>query len=126
MAGNVLETMGYTIISEESAELGFAAADFAYNHNNFEHKAQINAGKISGDTAFAGLYRISLNFLEENKLKLEGQYVYTRRADFDNHYIDAGINYKINSDITARLAYGWQREMNDSKIAAQFYYYFLI
>ncbi|MDR1196098.1 MAG: hypothetical protein LBL00_06460 [Endomicrobium sp.] len=126
MAGNVLETMGYSIMSEEISELGFASADFAYNHNNFEHKAQINAGKITDDAAFAGLYRISLNFLEENKLKLEGQYVYTRREDSDNHYIDAQISYKINSDITARLAYGWQREMNDSKIVAQFYYYFLI
>ncbi|MDR2426718.1 MAG: hypothetical protein LBD46_06035 [Endomicrobium sp.] len=126
MAGNILETMGYTIMSEETSEIGLAATDFAYNHNNFEHKAQVNVGKITDDMACAGLYRLSLNFLEENKLKLEWQYVYTRRADFDNHYIDAAINYKINSDITTRLAYSWQREMNDNKIAAQFYYYFLI
>jgi hypothetical protein len=126
MAGNMLETMGYTIMNEETAEVGLASADFAYNHNNFEHKAQFNAGTIANEAAFAGLYRLSLNFLEENKLKLEGQYVYTQREGFDNHYIDAAVNYKINSDITARLAYGWQQEMNDSKIAAQLYYYFLI
>jgi hypothetical protein len=124
MAGKTLDTMGYTIVSKETVKTALAGADFACNFDKFEHKAQIDAGEIMDEKAVGALYRISVNFLEENRLKLEGQYAYVLRGKSDNYYADAGISFKISAAITARLMYEWEREAGDGKLAAQFYYYF--
>jgi hypothetical protein len=129
MAGKAYDAMGYEIMNAHPYELYMFAADFAYNVNNVEQKFQINAGKKTGEDAFAGLYRLTLNFLEENKLKLEGQGVYTQTGKFHDYFLSAGAAYSVNPDITARIMYEYGKESGgraDDKIVAQLYYYFVL
>jgi hypothetical protein len=126
MAGKTLHTMAWDIMDKQPNEILLAAADFAYNQNNIEHKLQIDAGKKNKEDAFAVLYRLGLNFLEENKLKLEGQYVFAQEEHSKEHFLDIGISYVINSDITARVMFERQSEVSDNKMVVQLYYYFLV
>ncbi|MDR1941347.1 MAG: hypothetical protein LBQ47_03390 [Endomicrobium sp.] len=126
MSGNVFDSMGWEIMGNLPHEVLLFGADFAYNRNNVEHKAQITAGKKMDEDAYAGLYRLSFNFLEENKLKLEGQGVYTQLGDIKNYYLSAQAAYKINADLTSRITYARDIESKENKIVMQLYYYFLI
>ncbi|MDR0676836.1 MAG: hypothetical protein LBF97_07360 [Elusimicrobiota bacterium] len=125
MYGQKLDTMGYKLMDDDLKKVSLIGFDFAYNHNNIEHKTEIDFGEKDKKDAFAGLYRLSINLLEENRLKLDGQYVYTKDEKNDNFYLGCGVSYKITSDITTRIMYEFENDMNDKKIVGQLYYYFL-
>jgi opacity protein-like surface antigen len=116
--------MGYTVMDGDPKDIAMGGVDFSYNHDNVEHKAEFDFDKKDGENASAAFYRIGFNFLEENRLKLEGQYAYTRRESMSDYALGAGATYKITSDLAARVMYEWQHVMDDHRIVTQLYYYF--
>ena len=124
MAGRTLDTMGYTVMDGDPKDVALGAVDFAYNHDNIEHKAELDVGSKDGMPAFAALYRIGVNFMEEDRLKLEGQYVYTDREEMRDHALGTGVTYKLTSELAIRIMYEWRREMDEHRVIGQLYYYF--
>ncbi|MDD4557115.1 MAG: hypothetical protein PHE89_07340 [Alphaproteobacteria bacterium] len=124
MVGEKLDTMGYKLMSSDSKKIALGALDFAYNHGRFEHKVEADYGQKASSEAYAGFYRLGINFLDENRLKLEGQYAYTHEEGKNNQILGAGTTYKINADLTTRLMYQKEREMNNETVVFQLYYYF--
>jgi hypothetical protein len=124
MGGRRPDTMG-AMIEPERKYILLGGLDFSFNHNNFEHKAEINAGWKTDTMLYAGFYRIGLNLMAENRLKLEGQYAYTRQSNDNSgdHAAGAGISYKLTSDLTLRSLYEWQYRSDDHRVVIQFYYY---
>jgi hypothetical protein len=109
MAGQKPEVMGYELIDKKLKETALLGIDFSFNFWRFENKAELNAGEKDKKRALAAFYRLGVNFLEENRLKLEGQYAYTEQDKTRNHAAGAGIAFKLNSWLTARLMYEWRR-----------------
>jgi hypothetical protein len=124
--GKVFDSMGYEIMEDEPHETLLFGADFAYNNDNMEHKVQLSAGTKMKEEVYAGLYRLTLNFLEENKLKVEGQGAYAQTGRIKNYYLSAGAAYKINAELTSRIMYEYDAELKENKTVIQLYYYFLI
>jgi hypothetical protein len=124
MGGKTLESMGYSAMDDNLQKILLASVDFSLNYNNFEHKIEVDFGEKNKTTAKAAFYRIGINFLEENRLKLEGQYAYVKIGEMDNVLLGIGTTYKINSTIAMRLMFQKEREMDDKSVIAQIYYYF--
>jgi hypothetical protein len=126
MGGKMLETMGYKTLAEDPKNVLLGGVDAAINHWRFEHKAEFDAGRMDNRTAFAAFYRLGFNLLEETRLKLEGQYIYTKKDDTGYSAFGFGGTYKINSVLTARAMYQLEREMDDKSLVFQLYYYISI
>jgi hypothetical protein len=123
MGGKKLETMGYMIVEDEPKNTALGGIDFAYNHGDFEHKAELAYGRKNRREAMAALYRISLSVLEEDRLKFEGQGVFTKQENESNLVLGLGAVCILSADFTARILYQWDREMRDDRIILQLYYY---
>ncbi|GMO57340.1 MAG: hypothetical protein Ta2D_03100 [Rickettsiales bacterium] len=121
--------IGISILDDDYNTTG--GVDFAYNYNNLEQKGEIAFNK--DDIVY--FYRLGVNFLDENALKLEGQVVYKKQ---NNYTLGAGITYRFNGDLTFRGMYEYSieevamkmhhittiKKMVDKKVVGQFYYYF--
>jgi hypothetical protein len=126
MGGKILDAMGYEIMDDTPKDIILAGFDGAYNHNNIEHKTEVAFGSKNQRTAFAAFYRLALNFMEENALKLEGQSVYTKLEGQNNYSLAGGLTYRLNSYLSARAMYEWQHKPAGYRIITQLYYYFPI
>jgi hypothetical protein len=126
MGGKIYDAMGYVIMNDKPSEIFLFSADFAYNYNNIEQKLQINSGQKTKENLYCGLYRLTLNFLEENRLKIEGQSVYIQTRHRKDYFLAAGASYALNSDLTARVLYEYASEKDESRVIGQLYYYFII
>ncbi|MDR1453741.1 MAG: hypothetical protein LBJ25_07210 [Candidatus Margulisbacteria bacterium] len=123
LAGRTMDSMGDRPDLElEKIEL--AALDAAYNIDNLEHKLELDNGSRAGWPALAGFYRLGVNLLAENRLKLEGQYVYTKINLVENYWLGAGAAYRFTPELTGRLLYELETKINEYKVAAQAYAYF--
>jgi hypothetical protein len=123
MGGKKLDTMGYEIMDDTPKDTLIGGVDFAWNYDRIEHRAEFDLGRKNDMAAAAVFYRAGISFLEENRLKLEGQYAWAKQEGASAGEPGFGITYKINSDLTARTAYQWGRETNGSRIIFQLYYY---
>jgi hypothetical protein len=126
MGGKMLDTMGYKVLSLKPQNALIGAADGAYNHNNIEHKAEFDFGRRNNETALAAFYRLSFNFTQESRLKIEAQYVYAKRNNMSETNIGGGATCKINADLTSRLMYEYGNNTRDNRIVGQLYWYFRI
>ncbi len=124
MGGKKLDAIGYKIMKKEPEKTLLAAIAAAYNFDRFEQKAEIDFGEMEERQAVAALYRASMNFLYENRLKLDSQTIWTKRDNVSDLGLGAGATYKINSDLTFRVMYQWWKNENERVVAAQLYYYF--
>ena len=123
MGGKTLDTMGYQVMNDTPKDTLLGGVDFAYNHDRVEHKAEFDLGRKHDEVAAAVFYRFGFNFLEENRLKLEGQYAWTKKEGVSAAGVGVGAAYKINADLTARVMYQRDLEMNDNRVVFQLYYY---
>jgi hypothetical protein len=123
MGGEILDTMGYEVIDNNLKNILLGGIDLAYNHGRVEHKAEFNYGQKNDMSTAAAFYRMGFNFLEEYRLKIEGQYTWTKQEDVSNISLGLGATYKINSDFTARAMCQWEQEMNNNRIIFQLYRY---
>ena len=129
MGGKKLDTMGYELMDDDPKDTLLGGVDFAWNHDRLEHRAEFDFGRKNDMAAVAGFYRVGFNFLEENRLKFEGQYIWAKQEGANAYRPGAGLTYKISSDLTARAMYQWERgdsEMKDNRVVFQLYYYKLL
>jgi hypothetical protein len=149
LGGRILDTKGYEIADKELDRVSLVGLDFAYNFDNLEQKLEVDWGKKNKRKFFAGFYRFGIGFLEENRLKLELQGVYTKETKIiyqeqqvdemgmmpmiteseedllvEDYFFGTGLSYKINSSLTIRLMYEKEyKEMKENKVILQLYYY---
>jgi len=122
--GKPLETIGYEKIMADPTKTALVGADFTYFWNNIENRFEVAAGEKMDEDTYAFLWRIGVNFLDEDRLKLEAQPVYRNLGGDWNYEISGGATYKLTSDITLRGMYTYDGEMNDNRVIFQFYWYY--
>ena len=123
MGGKMLDAMGYHIMHDEPKDAILGSVDISLNHGRVEHKAEFNFGQKNDMAATAVFYRIGFNFLEENRLKLEGQYIWIKQEGATDVELGFGAAYRITSALAARAMYQWEREMNGNRVIFQLYFY---
>jgi hypothetical protein len=125
MGGKIPDTMGYEIMNMRKDVL-IGGIDIAFNYNNIEQKAEVNYGVKNEKQALAVFYRMGVNFLDENRLKLEAQYAYTDQEGIQNHTPGGGITFRLTQDLTLRTMYEWSSISNEHRVAVQLYAYFAL
>jgi hypothetical protein len=121
--GKILEVMGYHLMSGEPMESALAGLDATWLRNNLENRIELVAGRRAGHGAFALFWRAGVGFLEENRLKLEMQPVLWRTEGMTHVQFSTGVTYLAHADWTLRAMYLYDKEMKDSRIVFQVYYY---
>jgi hypothetical protein len=121
--GDVLETMGYTLIGPEPMAWTAAAIDATYFWRNFENRAEIQLGRREGAGEFLFFWRTGLSLLDEGRLKIEAQPVLTRRAGAWDYSLGSGLTYLVNADLAARGAVLYDHARSDVRFVVQLYFY---
>lgn len=124
--GRLIETMGNTIMSRHLYEFGMGGIDYAHLWNNFEFRIDALAGKKEGEFAAAAMFRIGINLLEEDRLKIEVQPVYWRTGHENNYQAYGSISYIITEYLTVRTMYEYDYHANDHKVIGQLYFYWRV
>jgi hypothetical protein len=122
--GKPIDTIGYEKIMPDPMRTFLYGADFTYFWNNIENRFEAVAGEKMEEDTYAFLWRIGVNFLEEDRLKLEFQPVYRNIEGDWNYELNGGITYKLTSDIALRGVYTYDAEMNDNRVVFQIYWYY--
>jgi hypothetical protein len=122
--GKPIDTIGYEKIMPDPMRTFLYGADFTYFLNNIENRFEAVAGEKMEEDTYAFLWRIGVNFLEEDRLKLEFQPVYRNFEGDWNYELNGGITYKLTSDIALRGVYTYDAEMNDNRVVFQIYWYY--
>jgi hypothetical protein len=121
--GRIPELEGYKIV--DGAERAYTAAglDGALLWDRWELRADIRAGEKAGMRYLAGLGRLDLNLLEENRLKLEAQAVYSGMEHLEGWALGAGFSYAVTPYLSWRGLLEYEDTMNERKVVTQLYYY---
>jgi hypothetical protein len=122
--GKPLETIGYEVILPEPIKTFLVGTDFTYFWNNIENRFEAVAGEKGDENTYGFLWRIGVNLLDEDRLKLEAQPVYRYIGGDWNYEISGCLSYKLTSDITLRGMYTYDGEMNDNRVVFQIYWYY--
>ncbi len=121
--GNILETMGATLVDPEPFRWTSLSVDASHVWRNLENRAEILFGRRDGAPMFLLFWRSGLSLLEEGRLKFEVQPVLTRRAGSWQYLLGSGLTYLLNADLTGRFMVLYDRERRDARFAVQLYYY---
>jgi hypothetical protein len=121
--GETLGVMGYEIMDHEPRNVALAGIDAAYLWNIFETRFEIMGGENREENAVAAFFRGGVNLMEEGRLKLEFQPVYTRLAHDDNYQLAGGASYQLTGDIALRSMYLYDHNMDDYRVVVQIYVY---
>ena len=121
--GKILETMGYDTMYDRPILFSMGSIDATLLWDNFEWRAEAISGKKDREVAYAVLNRFTVKLLDENRLSLEVQPVYTK-ADMGKDVIAyGGISYLITSYLTGRSMYSYSYLEKEHRIILQIYYY---
>jgi hypothetical protein len=121
--GNILETMGYTLVDPEPVGWTSAGVDASYVWRNFENRAEVLVGRRAGAGTFLLFWRSGLSLLEEGRLKVEAQPVLMRQMGSWSYLLASGLTYLFNADLAGRFMVLYDRERRDARFAVQLYYY---
>jgi opacity protein-like surface antigen len=121
--GDVLETMGYELMSNEPESFRMAGFDLTHLWARYESRFEFMAQERDHDLAYAFFWRLTMNLLEENRLKLEAQPVVIAAEDEWSISPAAGISYQVTSDLALRAMYQYIDGSEDNRIIFQVYYY---
>lgn len=121
--GETLGVMGYEIMDHEPKQSTLAGVDAAYLWNIFETRFEIMGGENRDENAIAAFFRGGVNLMDESRLKLEFQPVYTRLDGDNNYQLAGGVSYILNGDITLRSMYLYDHNMDDYRVVLQIYIY---
>jgi hypothetical protein len=119
-SGDVLETMGYELMSNEPVSFHMASIDGTYLWTRYESRFEIMAIDRMDDPAWAVFWRGSVNLLEENRLKLEVQPFLLKAMGVD---LSVGASYQATADLALRAMYQYLNSAEDNRIVLQVYYY---
>jgi len=122
--GKTLEAMGYQIMHNAKLhpeyQYGF---DAALRWENVELKTDLSMGEFMNKAAEAILVRGTWYALEEDRLQIEGQYLSTEKLSKTYTEYSMGLNYRINTGLTARVASVYHLSSEDLGVMMQLYYY---
>jgi hypothetical protein len=121
--GEVLETMGYELMSDEPVSFRMASVDLAYLWARYESRLELMAGERMDDPAYAFFWRFTMNLLEENRLKLEFQPMLWRIMGESSFSVSSGVSYQATADLAVRSMYQYIDAIEDNRIVFQVYYY---
>lgn len=121
--GEPLMTMGYEVVSEEPYELRMAGIDAAWLWRRFESRVEIMAGQRMEEESYALFWRLGVNLLEENRLRLEAQPIFLKEMGESSVSLSAGISFQATADLAIRATYEYLDASEDNRIVAQVYYY---
>jgi hypothetical protein len=122
--GKPLEVIGYEVIMPDPVKTFLVGADFTYFWNNIENRFEAVAGEKEDENTYAFLWRIGVNLLDEDRLKLEFQPVYRNLGGEWSYELNGGVTYKLTADIALRGVYTYDAEMNDNRVVFQIYWYY--
>jgi hypothetical protein len=121
--GKVLDVMGNYLLSDTLVPIRMAELDMTWLYDNWENRLEIALGdRILGPVA-AVLWRVGLNLLRENRLKLEVQPALLVDKGRRNLNFSAGLTFLANADWTLRAMYLYDRRFRDSQLVFQIYFY---
>ncbi len=121
--GNILETMGYTLVEPEPFSWSAAGIDASYLWRNLENRAEILFGRRDGAGMFLLFWRSGLALLEEGRLKVEVQPVLMRSAGAWDYSLGSGLSYLLNADLAGRFMVFYDHDRRDARFVVQLYYY---
>lgn len=121
--GKILDVMGNYLLSETLLPIRMAELDATWVNNNWENRVEIALGDRQLGPALAVLWRLGLNLLSENRLKLEVQPCLLRDEERSNLNFSAGLTFLANADWTLRAMYLYDRRFRDSQLVLQVYFY---
>jgi hypothetical protein len=121
--GSVYDTMGYEKMMEDPGSLRIMGADATFFWERFEARLEIMGGEKFHEDFMALFGRFGVNFMEENRLKLEFQPVYIFRNSGDTVNLYTGATLIALPELTLRCMYHYDREADDHRFVAQAYYY---
>jgi len=122
--GKPIHTIGYEKIMPDPTRTFLVGTDFTYFWNNLESRLEAAAGEKMDENTYAFLWRLGVNFLDEDRMKLEAQPVYWKSNDDWLYEISGCFSYKLTSDVTLRTMYTYDGEMNDNRFVFQLYWYY--
>ena len=125
-AGKTADVVGVHVVDHEVKPYNFLGLDAAYLWDRFELRADLRKGVKRGVTAYAALVRFGINLLDENRLKLEFQPVFTGAGGKDDHFLGAGAAYALTSDLSCRGMFEYQKDTAEKRVLTQLYYYFKV
>jgi hypothetical protein len=122
-AGKVPEIEGYKVMDGAERTYTAAGLDGALLWDRWELRGDLRAGEKAGMHYLAGLGRVGLNLLEENRLKLEAQAVYSGMERMESWTLGAGFSYAVTPYLYWRGLFEYEEEMYDKRVVTQLYYY---
>lgn len=121
--GNTLDTMGYKLLTSEPRLMKLAGLDLTILRNRFEHRFDSLAGQWLGENTYALLYRFGVNLDQEGRLKIEAQPAYWKTGGQENYQMSFCVSLLATSNLTVRLAYTYDHNIDDNRVVLQLYYY---
>lgn len=121
--GRTLMTMGYEILDREPRRKQMAAIDFTVLRDNLEHRVDLYAGRWLDRDTVAASYRFGVNLDAENRYKIEVQPSYWKFGEEYNTEAALCFSSLVTADLTARVAYVYDRNREDHRVLLQLYYY---
>jgi hypothetical protein len=121
--GNVLETMGYTLLEEEPAVWGSASLDASFNWRNFEGRAEAMIGRRNGEDTALLFWRMGWNLMAEGRLKAEIQPAFLRKSGEWGTLLGSGLTYLFDADLAGRFMVLYDIRQNAARFVVQLYYY---
>jgi len=121
--GNILETMGYTLVEPEPFSWSAASVDATYLWRNLENRAEILLGRRDGAGMFLLFWRSGLALLDEGRLKVEVQPVLMNSAGAWDYSLGSGLTYLFDADLAGRFMVLYDHGRRDARFVVQLYYY---
>ena len=121
--GNILETMGYTLVEPEPLSWSAASIDASYLWRNVENRAEILLGRRDGAGMFLLFWRSGLALLDEGRLKVEVQPALMNSAGAWDYSLGSGLTYLLNADLAGRFMVLYDHGRRDARFVVQLYYY---
>ena len=121
--GRVFDVVGYQTISETPMPIFMAGADLSWRWNNWEHNFEVMAGRRDEQGAVAVFWRTSVGLLDESRLKLEVQPVFSSMQGSAQFQFALGATYLAHPDWTLRTMVAYETKLKDLRILFQVYFY---
>jgi hypothetical protein len=125
-AGEIPDIAGYQILDGIPKPYTAVGTDFTRLWDRFEFRLDGRIGEKDSNQMYALLGRATINMLEENRMKLEFQPVFTRSSGVNDYFLASGLAYSFTSDLTMRGMFEYQNSNADKRLVTQLYYYFKI
>lgn len=122
-AGNILDIMGYHVMSDQRMPFRGVSADLTYLRDNLENRAEVFVGRKGGRDVLALFWRLGLNLLEEGRLRLEAQPVLMRSGRDWTSLLSAGASLQVSGDLALRSMVQYDRAARAARVVFQAYFY---